>query len=282
MPARILEGKPLATGIKQTLKSEIAALKRTLRVAAIHVGNDPAAELYMAMQKKACEGVGIEYAPQRFPDTVSEADLCQTIERFNEDAGVTGITIHLPLPKHVNTSNVLRTISPTKDIEATHPLNLGLLASGPHSPSPVAATGAVELLKSAVPSLKGLHVVVVGRSVMVGRPAALLLLHDKEAPTPTICHTGTKDLGAETRRADVIIAATGKAHLIRGTMIKPGAVVIDIGINELNGKVVGDVQFDEAKDVASMITPVPGGVGPVALAVFLRNILACARTVRLI
>lgn len=278
MPAKILEGKTLAGEIKQKLKSEIASLKRTLRVAAIHVGNDPAAELYMNMQKKACEGVGIEYHIERMPDTVSEGDLCQIVERLNKDAKVTGITVHLPLPKHVNTNKVLRTIAPAKDIEATHPLNLGLLASGPHSPSPVAATGAVELLKSAVPSLKGLNVVVVGRSVMVGRPAALLLLHDREAPTPTICHTGTKDLGAETRRADVIIAATGKAHLIRGNMIKPGAVVIDIGINELNGKVVGDVHFDEASQVASMITPVPGGVGPVALAVFLRNILACAKS----
>jgi methylenetetrahydrofolate dehydrogenase (NADP+)/methenyltetrahydrofolate cyclohydrolase len=178
----------------------------------------------------------------------------------------------------VDANRVMRSISPAKDIEGIHPQNLGLLAFGEHHPAPCAASAAVEIARRARPSFRGMNAVVVGRSALVGKAIALLLLQSKAgAPTPTICHTATPDLGEYTRRADLLFAAAGRAGLVRGAMVKPGSLVIDVGINETpDGKLVGDVVFDEAKEVAGGLTPVPGGVGPVCMSILLRNIVACA------
>jgi methylenetetrahydrofolate dehydrogenase (NADP+)/methenyltetrahydrofolate cyclohydrolase len=198
---------------------------------------------------------------------------------LNLNPAVTGITVHTPLPAGMDQDAVMGAIHPSKDIEGIHPENLGRLAFGVHWPAPCAASAAVELARLARPSFKGLDAVIVGRSALVGKAIALLLLQSKtDAPTPTLCHTATADLGVHTRKADLLFAAAGRAGLIRGDMVKPGSVVIDVGINETkDGKLVGDVVFDEAKEVAGAISPVPGGVGPVCHSILLRNIAACAR-----
>jgi methylenetetrahydrofolate dehydrogenase (NADP+)/methenyltetrahydrofolate cyclohydrolase len=249
------------------------------RVVAIHNPESPAARYYLRAQKKTCAESGVAYEVRTLEPGWDQAKIVALVHDLNRDPQVSGITVHTPLPAGVDQDAVMGAILPTKDIEGIHPENLGRLAFGVHWPAPCAASAAVELAKIAKPSFKGLDAVVVGRSALVGKAIALLLLQSKgEAPTPTLCHTATADLRAHTLKADLLFAAAGRAGLIRGDMIKPGAVVIDVGINETKeGKLVGDVVFDEAKEVAGSITPVPGGVGPVCHSILLRNIVACAR-----
>jgi methylenetetrahydrofolate dehydrogenase (NADP+)/methenyltetrahydrofolate cyclohydrolase len=279
MTAEILRGEGVAERIREAARREIAALGARPRVAAVHNPASAAAGYYMRQQKKACAAAGVDYEVRGLAAGVKEAEVVELVMTLGADARVTGITVHTPLPAGVDADRVMRAVAPGKDIEGTHPENLGRLAFGEHHPAPCAASAAVELARSARPSFKGLEAVVVGRSALVGKAIALLLLQSKaDAPTPTICHTATADLGAVTRRADLLFAAAGRAGLVRGDMIKRGAVVIDVGINETaDGKLVGDVVFDEAKEVASVLTPVPGGVGPVCLSILLRNIAACAK-----
>lgn len=277
MGAQILRADA-AAGVREAAMRELKKLASPPRVMAVHHPESPAARYYLKAQRKTCVEAGVGYDVRTIDPGMDQAAVVGLIRDLNRDPRVTGITVHTPLPAGMNQDVVMSAIAPEKDIEGIHPENLGRLAFGSHLPAPCAASAAVELARVARPSFKGLDAVVVGRSALVGKAIALLLLQSKaEAPTPTLCHTATADLGVHTRRADLLFAAAGRAALIRGDMIKPGAVVIDVGINETkDGKLVGDVVFDEAKEVAGVLTPVPGGVGPVCHYVLLRNIAACA------
>ena len=277
MSAELLLGKAVE-GIRTKALADLAALGRKVKVVAVHNPESPAARYYLRAQKKVCGEAGVDYEV-RTPDPGS---ILAVLAELAADPTVDGITVHTPLPKGVDEQAVWLAVAPGKDIEGIHPENLGRLQVGEHHPAPCAASAAVALARSVRPSMKGLEAVVVGRSALVGKAIAALLLQARgEAPTVTVCHTATSDLGAYGRRADLLFAAAGRAGLIRGSMIKPGAVVIDVGINEgPDGKVVGDVVFDEAKDVAGVLTPVPGGVGPACHYILLRNIAACARAKR--
>jgi len=278
MSAQLLTAKD-AQPVRDAALKELKALPSPPRVVAIHNPESPAARYYLRAQKKTCGEAGVPYDVRTLEPGWNQAKVVALILDLNRDPAVTGITVHTPLPAGMDQDAVMSAILPSKDIEGIHPENLGRLAFGVHWPAPCAASAAVELARLARPSFKGLDAVVVGRSALVGKAIALLLLQSKaEAPTPTLCHTATADLGAHTRKADLLFAAAGRAGLIRGDMVKRGAVVIDVGINETqDGKLVGDVVFDEVKEVAGSITPVPGGVGPVCHSILLRNIAACAR-----
>jgi methylenetetrahydrofolate dehydrogenase (NADP+)/methenyltetrahydrofolate cyclohydrolase len=279
MSARILKADA-ASGFKSRALEALQALASPPKVVAIHSPGHPAARYYLKAQRKTCSEAGVAYEVREIPEGGSEAQVIRWIDELNRDASVSGITVHTPLPPGFDPERVMGAVSPGKDIEGIHPENLGRLAFGEHHPAPCAASAAVELARAAVPSFKGLHAVVIGRSALVGKAIALILLQSRgEAPTPTICHTATRDLAAHTLKADLLFAAAGRAGLVRGSMIKAGATVIDVGINETSdGKLVGDVVFDEAVQVAAAVTPVPGGVGPVCHAALLRNIAACARS----
>lgn len=277
MSAQLLPGKAVEE-IRTKALADLAALGRKAKVVAVHNPESAAARYYLRAQKKVCGEAGVEYVVRELVPGTSQGGLLAVLAELAAARDVDGITVHTPLPKGVDEQAVWAAVAPEKDIEGIHPKNLGLLQVGEHLPAPCAASAAVALARAARPSMKGLDAVVVGRSALVGKAIAALLLAAKgDAPTVTICHTATADLGAHARRADVLFAAAGKAGLVRGSMVKPGAVVIDVGINEgPDGKVVGDVVFDEAKDVAGVITPVPGGVGPACHYILLRNIAACA------
>ncbi len=276
MTARLLTSEA-AKGVKEAALRELAALPARPRVVAVHNPESAAARYYLRAQKKACAEAGVDYEVRTLEAGADQAAVLSIVRGLDADPNVAGITVHTPLPKGVDPDAVMIAIRPSKDVEGIHPENLGRLAFGEHRPAPCAASAAVELSRAALPSFKGLDAVVVGRSALVGKAIALILLQSrKEAPTPTICHTATPDLGAHTRRADLLFVAAGRAGLVKGDMVKKGAVVIDVGINEgPDGKLVGDVVFDEAKEVASAITPVPGGVGPVCHWILLRNIVSC-------
>jgi len=278
MSAQLITSKD-AQPVRDAALQELKTLASPPRVVAIHNPESPAAKYYMRAQKKTCAEAGVAYEVRTIEPGWDQAKVVALIRDLNRDAAVTGITVHTPLPGGMDQDAVMSAIAPNKDIEGIHPENLGRLAFGVHWPAPCAASAAVELAKLAKPSFKGLDAVVVGRSALVGKAIALLLLQSKgEAPTPTLCHTATADLKGHTLKADLLFAAAGRAGLIRGDMVKPGAVVVDVGINETkDGKLVGDVVFDEAKEVAGWITPVPGGVGPVCHSILLRNIAACAK-----
>lgn len=278
MSAELLPGKAVE-GIRAKALADLAALGRKVKVVAVHNPESPAARYYLRAQKKVCGEAGVEYEVRALEPGDGQARILALLAELGADPTVDGITVHTPLPKGVDEQAVWLAVAPGKDIEGIHPENLGRLQVGEHHPAPCAASAAVALARAVRPSMKGLDAVVVGRSALVGKAIAALLLQAKgEAPTVTVCHTATADLGAHGRRADLLFAAAGRAGLIRGSMIKPGAVVIDVGINEgPDGKAVGDVVFDEAKDVAGVITPVPGGVGPACHYILLRNIAACAK-----
>jgi methylenetetrahydrofolate dehydrogenase (NADP+)/methenyltetrahydrofolate cyclohydrolase len=274
--AEILYGKPIEQAIKKELAPRLAGCGA--KVVALQNRSDAACRIYSRMQERLCQEFHLTYDVRPIHPDMSQGEAEKVIRSLNQDPSVTGITVHLPLPEGWDTYRLLRTIDPDKDVEGVHPHNLGMLSFGEHWPVPCAAAAAVEMVKRTVGSLKGLEVVVVGHSAMVGKPIAFLLLQSKlEAPTPTVCHVATRDLAFHTRRADVLFVAVGKAGLIRGEMVKPGSVVVDIGVNKLaDGQVVGDVAFKEVAEKARAITPVPGGLGPVTLAILLRNIVECA------
>jgi len=278
MTATILSGDPIAQAVTAEAKAALATLRVKPRVAAVHNEKSAPVRAYMKRQRSACENAGIPYDLHPVAD-VAEGDVAALVAKLAADPAITGITIHQPLPAGFNEERLLQMVPARKDVEATHPENLGRLELGVPGPRPVAAEGAVEILRAHRPDCRGLDALVIGRSAMVGKPAALLLLAwGGKAPTVTVCHSATGDLAAHVKRADIVIAAAGRAGTVRGDMLKPGAIVLDIGINRLpDGRLAGDVDFDTAKEIASAITPVPGGVGPVAVALFLRNVLSCAR-----
>ena len=298
MAAKLLDGEALAGKIKEGLKKEIEELKgRGIipSLAAVQVGENPASRVYIRNQRKSTEEMGIDYQLHELPDTTSEEKLLQFIEKLNEDSKVTGIILQMPVPQQINARKVQMSISPSKDVEGMNPVSMGMLVYGQAKVAPCTARGAMELLRSSGVELKGKEVTVVGHSEIVGKPITLMLLESlMESPTPTVCHIATKDLAGHTKKADILIVAVGKAGLIKGDMIKEGAIVIDIGINRVpvldekgnpvlnekgkpRKKTVGDVVFEEAAEKASYISPVPGGVGPLTTAMLLKNTVECAK-----
>ncbi|MDK2822828.1 MAG: methylenetetrahydrofolate dehydrogenase / methenyltetrahydrofolate cyclohydrolase [Clostridia bacterium] len=280
MSAKIIDGKETARKLRETIKTQVENLKAkgfTPGLAVVLVGNDPASQVYVGHKEKACKEVGFHSEVYRLPETTSQEELLKLIDNLNNDKNIHGILVQLPLPGHLNEKEVINKISPVKDVDGFHPLSAGALFVGEKSLVPCTPKGCIHLIKETGFDLQGKKAVVVGRSNIVGKPVAILLLN--ENATVTICHSRTKNLKAELLEADVVVAAVGKPNFITGDMIKPGAVVIDVGINRLdNGKLVGDVEFETAKEKAGWITPVPGGVGPMTIAMLLQNTLEAAQS----
>ena len=243
----------------------------------IIVGDDPASKVYVRNKKLACEYCGIESFEYALPERTTQDELLELINKLNSDPKVDGILCQLPLPEHIDEKVVINNISPAKDVDAFHPENVGQIMIGEYKYLPCTPAGVMELIASTGTEISGKECVVVGRSNIVGKPMAMLLLH--KSGTVTICHSKTKDLAEHCRRADILVAAVGVPNLIKGDMIKEGAVVIDVGMNRLdNGKLCGDVEFETAKEKASYITPVPGGVGPMTIAMLMKNTLTAAKS----
>ncbi|HIJ54018.1 MAG TPA: response regulator [Planctomycetes bacterium] len=276
MGAQLIDGRAVAKRVKEELKKEIVELKEKHKssplLLAVQVGENPASASYLKSQKKGCEEVGVGYHVQQLPREVTEQELLQFIKGKNQDDTITGIILQMPLPEQINAEKVQEAIDPSKDVEGVNPQNMGLLIYGWPGLVPCTALAVMELIKSTGTSIKGKQVTLVGHSSLVGKPLTLLLLSSPfDSATTTVCHIATRDLAANTRRAEILIVAVGKPGLITGDMVKEGAMVIDVGINRVEGKLVGDVVFEEAKEKASLITPVPGGVGPVTAAMLLKN-----------
>jgi methylenetetrahydrofolate dehydrogenase (NADP+)/methenyltetrahydrofolate cyclohydrolase len=276
---QLLDGKKLSTKIKENLKNEISEFVSktgtTPGLAVLLVGNDTASHTYVAMKAKACKEVGLYSIVHEMPDTVKEVDILSTIKMINENPKVHGLLVQLPLPKHVDATKILEAVDPAKDVDGFHPFNLGRLVAGLDTFVPCTPLGVMELLAEYGIEVKGKDCVVVGASNIVGKPMASLLLN--AGATVDICHIHTKDLKAHTKNADMIFVGVGKAGLITADMVKEGAVVVDIGINKVGDKLVGDVDFDEVSKKCTYITPVPGGVGPMTIAMLLSNTLKAAK-----
>ena len=278
MTAKIIDGKAIAQEVRAEWKVRADALKArgvTPGLAVIIVGEDPASKVYVANKVKACAELGLHSEHIVMPADTSEAALLAKIKELNEDKKIHGILVQLPVPKHIASDKVLNAISPDKDVDGFHPMNVGALVTGNMRFAPCTPYGAMKLLEKCGVSVEGTHAVVVGRSNIVGKPMALLLLQANA--TVTICTSKTRDLAKFTRDADILVVATGKPKMITGDMIKPGAAVIDVGINRMpDGKLCGDVDFDSAKEVAGWITPVPGGVGPMTITMLVANTVRAA------
>ncbi len=278
MPGRIIDGKALSQSIKEKIKDKALLFEKTngrkIGLAVIKVGNNPASEVYVKNKILACEATGIRSFSYNVPAVVKQQEIIDLIMQLNEADDVDGILVQLPLPDGIDSKKVLAAISPEKDADGFHVINAGSLMIG--LPCTVACTpaGIIELIKSTGTDIAGKHAVVIGRSNIVGKPVAMLLL--AENATVTICHSKTANLPEITRQADILVAAVGKKEFVRGSWIKPGAVVIDVGMNRENGKLFGDVAFGEAMETASFVTPVPGGVGPMTVTMLLDNTVKAA------
>ncbi len=288
MSAGLIDGKAFAEGLRQRIKTAVSALSQhAVRpgLAVILVGEDPASQVYVRNKAKQTVETGMASFEHVLPETTRERDLLALVEKLNSDETVDGILVQLPLPKHIDAQKIIEAIAPEKDVDGFHPVNVGRLSIGLPALVPCTPYGSLMLIKSVRPSIAGMNAVVVGRSNIVGKPMAQLLL--AESCTVTIAHSKTADLPDVCRGADILIAAVGRPEMIRGDWVKPGAIVIDVGINRIAApekgegktKLVGDVSFDEARQRAGFITPVPGGVGPMTIACLLRNtvVAACRR-----
>ena len=277
--ASVIDGKAVAERLKTQIASDVSALKaqgKSVGLAVILVGDDPASHIYVRNKILACEKTGIISSEHRLPADVSAVDLLKVIDQLNKDPAIHGILLQLPLPAHLDENTMVLAISPDKDVDGLHPVNAGRLMAGLPGMVPCTPQGSLILIKEIQKDLTGLHAVVIGRSLLFGKPMAQLLL--AENCTVTHCHSKTRDLPALCRQADIVVAAVGRAGMVKGDWIKPGAIVIDVGINRIaEKKVVGDVAYDEALNVAGAITPVPGGVGPMTIACLLANTLKAAR-----
>ena len=278
MTAALIDGKGFAAGLRERIAAAVpdfvAKAGRKPGLAVVLVGEDPASQVYVRNKGKATLGAGMESFEYRLADTASEAELIALVERLNADERVDGILVQLPLPAGIDEQKVIATVDPAKDVDGFHPVNAGRLAVGQEALVPCTPLGCLMLLKDRLGDLSGLEAVVIGRSNIVGKPMAQLLLG--ENVTVTIAHSRTRDLPAVVRRADIVVAAVGRPEMVKGEWLKPGAAIIDVGINRVDGKLVGDVDFGSASQVAGAITPVPGGVGPMTIAVLLRNTLVAA------
>jgi methylenetetrahydrofolate dehydrogenase (NADP+) / methenyltetrahydrofolate cyclohydrolase len=288
MSARVIDGKEIAAQIRQ----EVAAAAMELKVKGIIpglgfilVGNDPASQSYVKSKGKACEGAGFHSVTQELPESTSQSDLMAWVNRFNRDSAIHGFLVQLPLPKGLDETQVIEAVSSDKDVDCFHPFNVGRLGAGTESFAPCTPAGIVELLLRSGYNPAGQNVVILGRSSIVGRPLSILLSRKGRGgdATVTVCHSRTRNLASITQQADILIAAMGLPEFVRGDMIKPGAVVIDVGINRVEDsgtnkgyRLVGDVHFASAVEVAAAITPVPGGVGPMTIAMLLKNTLRAA------
>jgi methylenetetrahydrofolate dehydrogenase (NADP+) / methenyltetrahydrofolate cyclohydrolase len=283
MTAKRIDGKAAALAIRERVAEHVAAFERRAArppgLATVLVGEDPASAVYVRSKNRATAEAGMASFAHNLPDTTSEDELLQLVVDLNADERVDGILVQLPLPNQIDAARVIATIDPSKDVDGFHAMNAGRLATGLDALVPCTPLGCLHLLRSELGSLAGLEAVVIGRSNIVGKPMALLLLGDHA--TVTIAHSRTRDLPAVVRRADIVVAAVGRPEMVRGDWIKPGATVIDVGINRIptddgKGRLVGDVAYDEAAEVAAAITPVPGGVGPMTIAMLMRNTLVAA------
>lgn len=278
--AQIISGKDVSVRVKADVAAETAQLgdEKGLKVglAVVIVGNDPASRVYVNNKKKACEEVGFKSFEYALDESTTEEQLLDLIDVLNRDSRVNGILVQLPLPKHINETAVINAISPERDVDAFHPVNVGKIMIGEYSFLPCTPAGVMELIASTGTEISGKSCVVIGRSNIVGKPMAMLLLH--KSGTVTICHSKTRNLKEICLGADILVVAVGKANFVTGDMIKEGAVVIDVGMNRLeNGKLCGDVEFESAEKKASYITPVPGGVGPMTISMLMRNTLTAAK-----
>lgn len=277
--ARIIDGKALSQKIKENISEEVSELKNKGIIpglAVILVGDDPASKVYVNNKKKACAQVGIYSEEYLLPADTDEKTLLDLIAKLNADDRINGVLLQAPIPPHLDYRKISETISPMKDVDAFHPYNVGKIMIGDFDFVPCTPAGVVELIKSTGTTIEGKNCVVIGRSNIVGKPQAMLLL--KENGTVTVCHSKTKDIASVTRNADILVVAVGKAGFVTGDMIKPGAVVIDVGMNRNSeGKLCGDVDFASAESVASWITPVPGGVGPMTVTMLLKNTVKAAK-----
>jgi methylenetetrahydrofolate dehydrogenase (NADP+)/methenyltetrahydrofolate cyclohydrolase len=282
--AKIIDGKAIADSVRREVAEGVAAFKRqhggVPGLAVVLVGEDPASKVYVGTKAKQTIEVGMASFEHKLEATVGETELLNLIGELNRRRDVSGILVQLPLPKHIDAAKVIEAIDPAKDVDGFHPINAGRIATGSGGLAPCTPTGCLILAKSVQPKLEGLDAVVIGRSNIVGKPMAQLLLN--ENCTVTVAHSRTRDLPAVVKRADLVIAAVGRAEMVRGSWLKPGAIVIDVGIQRVPGaagktRLVGDVAYQEAMEVASAVTPVPGGVGPMTVACLLQNTLKAAR-----
>jgi methylenetetrahydrofolate dehydrogenase (NADP+)/methenyltetrahydrofolate cyclohydrolase len=279
MPAHIIHGKEVAAEIKLQLEQEVNSLvERGIKpgLTVVVVGDDPASQVYVRNKGKECEKLGMRSEIIRLPEATSQAELLGVLDELNLNSEVHGILVQLPLPKHITEEAVLLAIDPSKDVDGFHPVSVGNMIIGGDSFLPCTPAGVIELIRRTGLDMAGKHAVVVGRSNIVGKPVSMLLL--REHATVTICHSRTKNIEEITRQADILIAAVGRANLVKKDWVKPGAVVIDVGVNRLdNGKLCGDVDFEDVIEVAGYITPVPGGVGPMTITMLLQNTLQAAK-----
>lgn len=279
MSVKLLDGKVLSKKIKEQVKEDVADLKEKgihVGLAVVIVGGDPASRIYVNNKKKACAATGIDSFEYALDESVAEEELLKLIKELNNDNKVNGILVQLPLPKHINEEKVIMAIDPKKDVDCFHPENVGRLMIGNPVVLPCTPAGVMELIRESGVTISGKDCVVIGRSNIVGKPQAMLLL--AENGTVTVCHSKTRDIKEVCKRADILVAAVGRPGFVTADMVKEGAVVIDVGINRLeNNKVVGDVDFDEVSKIASAITPVPGGVGPMTIAMLMKNTARAAR-----
>ena len=280
MTAQLIDGNALSKQLRTQVAARALALKAkgvTPGLAVVLVGENPASQVYVRNKVKACEDAGLHSVLEKYDASMSEADLLARVEGLNNDPSIHGILVQLPLPAHIDAQKVIEAISPAKDVDGFHIASAGALMTGMPGFWPCTPYGCMKMLESIGYDLKGKHAVVIGRSNIVGKPMALMLL--QKNATVTICHSATPDLKAMTLQADVIVAAVGKRNVLTADMVKPGAVVLDVGMNRNDeGKLCGDVDFDGVKDVASFITPVPGGVGPMTITMLLVNTLEAAET----
>ena len=276
--SRLIDGKQISASVKERVKNEVADLKNkgnSVGLAVIIVGSDPASQIYVANKKKACEQLGIVSKEYALPETTTEEELLALIDTLNRQKEINGILCQLPLPEHLNEKRVINAISPEKDVDAFHPQNVGRIMIGDFDFVPCTPAGIMEMLAFEKIDVTGKRCVVIGRSNIVGKPMAMLLLHQNG--TVTVCHSKTENLKEITKTADILVAAVGKAKFVTADMVKEGAVVIDVGMNRVEGKLYGDVDFDAVSEKASAITPVPGGVGPMTIAMLMQNTVTAAK-----
>lgn len=276
--AFIIDGKIISTELKEELKEQVTALNKEgieITLAVVQVGNDSASTVYVGNKKKACEYIGIKSQAYELPESTSQEELLTLVEKLNADPAVNGILVQLPLPKHIDEDTVIQTISPAKDVDGFHPQSVGALSIGQKGFVSCTPAGIIQLLKRSGIEIEGKECVIIGRSNIVGKPMALLML--RENATVTICHSRTKNLKEVTKRADILIVAIGKPRFVTKDFVKEGAVVIDVGIHrDENNKLCGDVDYDDVFPLASAITPVPGGVGPMTIAMLMNNCVESA------
>lgn len=274
--AKLIDGKAVSQKVKEEVRAEIEREGLEVGLAVVIVGNNQASRVYVNNKKKACEVCGIKSYEYALPEETPESELLGLVDTLNADPKINGILVQLPLPKQINEEKIIARISPEKDVDAFHAVNVGKIMIGNYSFLPCTPAGVMELIHSTGTDVSGKECVVIGRSNIVGKPMAMLLLH--ENATVTICHSRTKDLAAVCRRADILVSAVGKADFVTADMVKDGAVVIDVGMNRnAENKLCGDVKFDEVEPKASYITPVPGGVGPMTIAMLMKNTLMAKR-----